>query len=121
MVFEERLPTALRYTYQNFDVVAKVPRSLSDPDTPSILRKTSNDTFDNSSRMCGEKDTSIMSSRARKLIHTAASNQILPTETDRTSEGSNSMTNYENSPLNEPMKLLLNPNVGLQQISEESV
>ena len=119
MVFEERLPTALRYTYQNFDVVAAVPRSLDDPDTPTILRKTSNDTFDNSSRMY-EKDMSIMTTRARKLIHTAANNQILPTETERTSEGSVSMTTYENSPLNEPMRLLLNQNVGLQQITEES-
>ena len=119
MVFEERLPAALRYTYQNFDVVAAVPRSLDDTDTPTILRKTSNDTFDNSSRMY-EKDTSMMSTRARKLIHVAANNQVLPTETERTSEGSASMTTYENSPLNEPMRLLLNPNVGLQQITEES-
>ena len=41
-----------------------------------------------------------------------------PTERD-TSEGSCSLGTYTDNPLSDPMKLLLNPNVGLQQITEE--
>ena len=119
MVFEDRLPTALRYTYQHFDVSASVPRSLNDQETPRMLRKISNDTFLENSSYMQEREVS-MSLRTKKLLVTAANNQVFPTETERTSEGSGSMTTYENSPLNEPMRLLLNQNVGLQQITEES-